>query len=90
MKSVLNLAISAGFVLLVMEFIPSQHPSPMAFLTRSKCNIKGNISYNSGQKIYHLPGMEDYQGTVIDKSRGERWFCTETDAIAKGWKKAPR
>ena len=89
MKSVLNLLISAGFVLLAMEFIPSQFPSPMALLTNSQCNIKGNISYSSGKKIYHLPGMKDYRKTVIDKARGERWFCTESDAIAKGWQKAP-
>jgi len=90
MKSLLNLAIAAGFVLSVLEFIPSRTLSPMAFLTNSKCNIKGNISYSSGKKIYHIPGMEDYQKTVIDKARGERWFCTESEAIAKGWTRAPR
>ncbi len=54
------------------------------------CNVKGNISMNSGNKIYHLPGMEDYQSTVIDTSQGERWFCTEAEAINSGWRKAPR
>ncbi|MEA5487814.1 MULTISPECIES: cold shock domain-containing protein [Pseudanabaena] len=54
------------------------------------CNIKGNISVSSGSKLYHLPNMEDYAITNIDVSKGERWFCTEAEAIANGWKKAPR
>ena len=56
----------------------------------SGCNIKGNISIGTGNKIYHLPGMEDYEITVIDPDTGERWFCTESEAIANGWRKAPR
>lgn len=54
------------------------------------CNIKGNISVNTGSKLYHLPNMEDYSITNIDVSKGERWFCTESEAIANGWSKAPR
>ncbi|MEK7516648.1 MAG: thermonuclease family protein [Patescibacteria group bacterium] len=50
------------------------------------CNIKGNIS--SGGKIYHLPGCGSYEKTVIDESAGERWFCSEADAEAAGWRKA--
>ena len=57
---------------------------------RSECNIKGNISMNSGRKLYHVPGMEDYESTRIDQSAGERWFCTENEAIASGWTRAPR
>jgi len=90
MKSVLNLAIAAGIILLTMEFAPSRSLSPVASVINPQCTIKGNISHNSGRKLYHLPGMEDYQTTVIDKARGEKWFCTESDAIAKGWQKAPR
>ncbi|WP_271252902.1 cold shock domain-containing protein [Pseudanabaena sp. Chao 1811] len=54
------------------------------------CNIKGNISVNTGSKLYHLPNMEDYATTNIDVSKGEKWFCTESEAIASGWSKAPR
>lgn len=54
------------------------------------CNIKGNISLNTGDKLYHLPNMEDYVITNIDISKGEKWFCTEAEAIASGWRKAPR
>ena len=54
------------------------------------CNIKGNISINTGKKWYHIPGMEDYESTSIDTSKGERWFCTEQEAIDAGWTKAPK
>lgn len=50
------------------------------------CSIKGNIS--SGGKIYHLPGCGSYDKTSIDESAGERWFCSEQEAIAAGWRKA--
>ena len=59
-------------------------------ILKPECNIKGNISYNTGNKIYHLPGMEDYQSTKINPTKGERWFCSESEAIANGWRKAPR
>jgi len=49
------------------------------------CVIKGNIST---EKIYHLPGCDSYEKTVIDESAGERWFCTEEEALAAGWRKA--
>jgi len=52
------------------------------------CDIKGNISYNSGEKIYHLPGQDYYSETVINSKYGERWFCTEEEAIDNGWRKA--
>jgi len=49
------------------------------------CMIKGNIST---EKIYHLPGCGSYDKTVIDESKGERWFCSEKEAIVAGWRKA--
>lgn len=55
---------------------------------KTGCNIKGNISFESKEKIYHLPGMEFYDDTVINTDYGERWFCTEAEAIANGWRKA--
>ncbi len=54
------------------------------------CSIKGNVSIDSGKNLYHLPGMEDYATTNIEAVQGERWFCTEAEAIAKGWHKAPK
>lgn len=65
-------------------------PSPVASITEPTCVIKGNISISSGRKLYHVPGMEDYTWTEIHLDKGERWFCTEADAIASGWQRAPR
>jgi micrococcal nuclease len=53
------------------------------------CSIKGNISME-GEKIYHLPGMSFYDKTKINPEYGERWFCTEDEAVANGWRKAMR
>lgn len=52
------------------------------------CNIKGNISKNG--KIYHVPGQKYYDRTGISASLGERWFCSEAEARAAGWRKARR
>jgi len=52
--------------------------------------IKGNISQTTGEKIYHVPGGEFYDKTVIDESAGERWFCTEQEAVAAGWRRSKR
>lgn len=52
------------------------------------CNIKGNISSKSGEKIYHMPYQRYYDQTVINPDYGERWFCTEEEAVANGWRKS--
>lgn len=69
---------------------PSKVPPIVTMITKPDCVIKGNISISTGNKLYHLPGMEDYDATVISPEKGERWFCTEAEAISQGWKKAPR
>lgn len=51
------------------------------------CVIKGNISAE-GAKIYHMPGCGSYEKTKIDTVRGEQWFCSESEALAAGWRKA--
>jgi endonuclease YncB( thermonuclease family) len=51
----------------------------------SECRIKGNIG-SRGDRIYHLPGGRFYDQTAIDKRKGERWFCTEAEARAAGWR----
>jgi hypothetical protein len=63
--------------------------SPVTNFVRG-CNIKGNISVDTGSKLYHLPSMEDYDITHINLIKGERWFCSESEAIASGWRKAPK
>ncbi|ABC90804.1 hypothetical conserved protein [Rhizobium etli CFN 42] len=54
------------------------------------CNIKGNISIGSGERIYHMPGQEFYLETRISPQYGERWFCSEAEARAAGWRRAGR
>lgn len=54
----------------------------------SGCVIKGNVSYNTGERIYHLPSDPDYSTTTIDPNYGERWFCSEREAQAAGWRHA--
>ena len=56
----------------------------------AQCNIKGNISHNSGKRLYHIPGDPDYANTRISAARGERWFCSEAAARAAGWRRAGR
>ena len=48
------------------------------------CPIKGNISGNG--RIYHAPWSPWYSRTRINTSKGERWFCSEADALAAGWR----
>lgn len=39
--------------------------------------------------ISHRLHGPSYDQTKIDESKGERWFCTEAEARAAGWR-APR
>ena len=55
---------------------------------RPGCPIKGNISVGSGEHIYHTPWSPVYEKTVIDVTKGERWFCDEGEAVAAGWRAA--
>lgn len=53
----------------------------------SKCDIKGNINSN-GEKIYHTSDCSLYNETIINETKGEKWFCSEKEAMAAGWRKA--
>ena len=53
-----------------------------------KCIIKGNIS--SSGKIYHTPSSPWYKRTKINTGKGERWFCSEEEAKAAGWRPPKR
>lgn len=54
-----------------------------------KCAIKGNIN-SKGTRIYHIPGGDYYDATRINTRKGERWFCTEAEARAAGWRRSRR
>ncbi len=63
--------------------------SPVVDTSLNDCNIKGNISISSGKYLYHVPGMRDYDITNISPEHGERWFCSEVEAIQNGWQRGP-
>lgn len=48
------------------------------------CPIKGNISENG--HIYHAPWSPWYRKTKVSEEQGERWFCSEAEAVAAGWR----
>jgi hypothetical protein len=70
---------------------PSTLRQAIAQASRSaSCNIKGNISIETGERIYHMLGQKYYAATRISPQYGERWFCSEAEAQAAGWRKARR
>jgi len=69
--------------------IASQLPDTQSGST-NQCVIKGNISINTGERIYHVPGQKFYAPTKILPRYGERWFCSEAEARAAGWRKSRR
>ena len=48
--------------------------------------IKGVIS-QKGKQRYHYPGCACYDQYEVDESKGERWFSSEAEAQAAGWRK---
>ncbi len=55
--------------------------------TNPSCVIKGNINVAT-EKIFHVPGCQSYNQTKINEEAGERWFCSEKEALDAGWRKA--
>ena len=51
------------------------------------CYIKGNINA-AGERIFHVPGGRFYAATRLDEAAGERWFCTEEQALGAGWRRS--
>ena len=74
-----RVALLAG--LLILSVVPNSAGESDA------CNIKGNVS-TQGERIYHMPGDKYYEDTRISASHGERWFCSEEEARAAGWRRA--
>jgi endonuclease YncB( thermonuclease family) len=55
------------------------------------CTIKGNVSASG--KVYHMPWNTWYDKVRMEPGRdglagGKRWFCSEQDAMAAGWRPA--
>jgi endonuclease YncB( thermonuclease family) len=67
-----------------------EHSSrPVPAIAPNSCNIKGNIA-RSGERIYHVPGGEFYDRTLVEPTKAERWFCNEEEARAAGWRRSRR
>lgn len=53
------------------------------------CTIKGNVTW-TGERIYHLPWSPWYATVKMDTAsshrKGKRWFCSEAEALAAGWR----
>lgn len=48
------------------------------------CPIKGQLT--SEGRVYVLPWGRTYDSVKVRAAKGERWFCTEAEALAAGWK----
>ncbi|WP_449420903.1 cold shock domain-containing protein [Phormidium nigroviride] len=90
LETTIGVGVIATIGLFQMQSLPSRSPMPITSIIKPNCVIKGNISISTGNKLYHVPGMEDYDGTIIDSAKGEKWFCSESEAVAAGWRRAPR
>jgi len=84
-----KLGIWSGSFVLPWDFRRSgQNQAAPSEAQTGQCLIKGNIN-SKGDRIYHVPGSRYYDKTKINETKGERWFCSEAEAIAAGWR-APR
>lgn len=50
------------------------------------CPIKGNLTAHG--RIYHMPWGPWYGKVKMDGNSGKRWFCSEGEAVAAGWRPA--
>ena len=75
------------FIVPTATILPTRIPPTQTAKTEA-CLIKGNVSKRNGnQKIYHCPNWDDYSKTEVNRSEGDRWFCTEEEALAAGFRK---
>lgn len=56
---------------------------------QNTCGILGNIDESSGKKYYHLPQCPAYSRVKISPERGEKKFCTESEAKKAGFVLSP-
>jgi endonuclease YncB( thermonuclease family) len=50
------------------------------------CPIKGRV--RGRERVYLLPWASNYHRVRISTRRGERWFCSQDEAEAAGWRNA--
>jgi endonuclease YncB( thermonuclease family) len=82
--------LGGGNASLLIPSSPGTCPPPPPDPRPPQCAIKGNIGGQRGQpRIYHMPGSRGYDAVVIAPAKGERYFCSEQEALACGWRKGP-
>lgn len=52
------------------------------------CIIKGNYRRDKDTRIYHTPDCYNYNKITIREGKGDRWFCSEAEATAAGFRKS--
>ncbi len=50
----------------------------------SPCTVKGIV--DGGRKTLITPWSPWYRDVDVDPARGDRWFCSEAEAVAAGWR----
>lgn len=53
------------------------------------CVIKGTIN-EQNQRVFYVPSDAAYESIVVDPARGERMFCSDDQAILRGWRPFPK
>lgn len=44
------------------------------------------VTNDGGEKIYYVPGMRRYPAVRVDAAKGDRWACSEQEAMAAGYR----
>ena len=86
--AVVAVALTISITVEAQEKTPVSGIRNAADAKAQNCLIKGNVSKrNNDEKIYHCPGWRDYEKTQVNPEEGDRWFCSEKEAIAAGFRK---
>ncbi|HUV43139.1 MAG TPA: thermonuclease family protein [Patescibacteria group bacterium] len=56
-------------------------------LDKNGCQIKGNVD-RLDKRWYHLPSFRHYEATEVNLKHGDRWFCSEGEALEAGFERA--
>ena len=79
----------------LLEALPAK-PGDLTLLYRARrweearksapdgCPIKGHVS--AGARLYTVPWSPSYGRVKVEAGRGGRWFCSESEAQAAGWR----
>jgi endonuclease YncB( thermonuclease family) len=72
------------------ELFPADADPPPRCPAAIKANIRSRWLAFLGRHrgIYHLPGCNDYRRSKINRGNGDRWFCSEEEAIAADFRKS--